>query len=110
MLTGGQARCLAGLVYARAGGDDGTEKSGEGGKDRGGERPEEKKFVALIRQGAMAIRACADEAVGSAVSLRGHEMVRGRQARARIVERSSAEFTGEMPSSHTTAIVRNRTE
>jgi hypothetical protein len=78
MLTGDQARCLAGLEYARAGGEDGTEKFSDGGKDGGGERLEKNEFVALIDQGAMAIRACADEAAGSAVRIGGHEMGRGR--------------------------------
>jgi hypothetical protein len=75
MLTGGQARCLAGVKYARAGSDDGTEKFSDGGKDGGGERLEKNEFVALIGQGAMAIRACADKAAGSAVRVGRHEMV-----------------------------------
>jgi hypothetical protein len=110
LLTGGQARCLAGLGYARAGSDDGTEKSSDGGEDGGGGRLEENEFVALIGQGAMAIRACADEAAGSAVRVRGYEVVTGRQTQARIIEWSSAKFTGEVPSGHLTVIVRNRAE
>lgn len=60
----------------------------------------ENQFVTLIRQGAMAIGACADEAAGSAVGVGGHEAVRRGPAQAHIVEGPSAEFTREVPSSH----------
>lgn len=100
MLTGSQARCLAGVETAGTRREDRTEESSDAGKDSGRERLGKNKFVALIRQGAMAIRACGDEAAGNAVRVGGHEVVRGRQAQARIVERSSAKLTGEVPSSH----------
>jgi hypothetical protein len=100
MLTGDQARCLAGVETAGTRREDRTEEASDAGKDSGRERLGKNKFVALIGQGAMAMRACADEAAGSAVRVGGHEVVRGRQAQARIVERSSAKFTGEMPGSH----------